>query len=191
MIIGITGYAGAGKSTAARVLSSRHGFVRRPFAYPLKAMLGALGVPAEALDGTDEIKRQPMALFAGRSLREAMQTLGTEWGRREFGSDFWVRQWVRGLDSLGDVVADDVRFPEESQIIKRLGGAIIRIDRDGAGPASDHSSETSVDLIAADYVIKNTAGPDMLAASVDFILADLRKDLDERRSLLQAAAVLS
>ena len=50
IIVGLSGLAGAGKSTAARHLVERHGFVRRPFAALLKGMLRYLlhaqGVPA-------------------------------------------------------------------------------------------------------------------------------------------------
>lgn len=176
MIIGLTGKAGAGKSTAARILSSKMGFARRPFAYPIKAMLGALGVPRDHLDGNAAIKERPSLLFDGRTLRHAMQTLGTEWGRAQFGDDFWVRMWLRGLSELGDVVADDVRFPNEAAAIKRLGGTIIRIDRQGSGATvgGSHASE-NVDAVRHDYILWNDFAEADLESSLRRILADVEK----------------
>ena len=48
------------------------------------------------------------------------------------------------LEGLGRVVIDDVRFPNEVEMIQRLGGKVIRIDR--PGPAeSTHASEIELD----------------------------------------------
>lgn len=173
MIIGLTGKAGSGKSTAARILSSQMGFCRRPFAYPLKSMLGALGVPRDHLDGNAAIKEMPSILFGGKSLRHAMQTLGTEWGRAQFGEDFWIKMWLRGLADLGDVVADDVRFANESATIKRLGGFIIRIERQGAGATvgANHASE-NIDAVPHDYTIYNDFAESDLEEALQRVIRD-------------------
>ena len=48
------------------------------------------------------------------------------------------------LEGLERVVIDDVRFLNEVEMIHRLGGRVIRIDR--PGPAeSTHASETELD----------------------------------------------
>lgn len=61
IIIGLTGLAGAGKSTAARFLEQEHGFSRVPFAGPLKRMALDLGfTEAEISTG----KEQPCDWFA-------------------------------------------------------------------------------------------------------------------------------
>lgn len=55
IIIGLTGLAGAGKSTAARFLEEEHGFSRVPFAGPLKRMALDLGfTEAEITTGKEE-----------------------------------------------------------------------------------------------------------------------------------------
>ena len=49
IIIGLTGLAGAGKSTAARFLSEEHGFTVLPFTGPLKRMALAYGLTPEEI----------------------------------------------------------------------------------------------------------------------------------------------
>lgn len=165
LIIGLCGLAGSGKSTAARILTSEHTFVRKPFAYPLKAMVAALGVPASVLDGSTEGKSIPRVELAGHTVRHALQTLGTEWGRQHMGEDFWVKLWARGAVAIPRVVADDVRFENEAQTIKAMGGLIIKLTRSGSGlsgSAGAHASENIV-RIPHDCAIANDGSPEELA----------------------------
>lgn len=47
-----------------------------------KDMLSALRLSQEELHGPPAIRDSPSARLSGRSPRYAMQTLGTDWGRR-------------------------------------------------------------------------------------------------------------
>ncbi len=156
MIIGLVGVAGSGKTTAAKFLMDLRGFQRIPFAQPLKKMIEALGYDRSLLDGPARAKEVPLEAFNGRTLREAMQTLGTEWGRVQFGDDFWVNMWEREAEKYERIVVDDVRFPNEAAKIKELGGLIVRLRRAGAGAGvnAGHASE-QVDLITPDITINN------------------------------------
>jgi CRP/FNR family transcriptional regulator len=58
-----------------------------------------------------------------------MQTLGTEWGRQCMDADIWVRAWAARAALLTSAVADDVRFQNEADMIRNLGGVIIRVMR--------------------------------------------------------------
>lgn len=144
-VIGFCGAAGAGKSTAAHWLTSRHGYRRERFAGPLKDMLRAFGLTAAEVDG--DRKETPLDVLCGRTPRQAMQFLGKEWGRDLLGPDVWVAAWSRRADAIGacggTVVADDVRFLNEAQAIRARGGVVVRIRRDGAASASGagHASE--------------------------------------------------
>lgn len=142
-ILAFTGLAGSGKSTAALRLVNAHGFTRVRFAGPLKAMMAALGLTHEQIEGSE--KEQPCALLGGKTPRYAMQTIGTEWGRDIIASDLWIRAWRAALDKVPagvPVVVDDCRFPNEADAVHAAGGVIVRIERDGAGQgASGHSSE--------------------------------------------------
>jgi hypothetical protein len=134
LLVGLCGPEGAGKSTAAKALRSVYRAEVLPMAAPLKRMLEGLGVPSRHLYGTPSDKAQPLAMFGGRSMRDAMQTLGTEWGRAQFGDMFWLDAWLAAVDQVGPgkplIVADDVRFPNEAAAIRDRGGLVICVIRD-------------------------------------------------------------
>lgn len=168
MIIGLTGRAQSGKTTAAFALKEK-GFAYLRFADPLKDMLRVIGLTDEQLDGNE--KEIPIALLCGKSPRYAMQTLGTEWGRLLIDQDFWVTAWMRKASILAkqgkDIVADDVRFMNEAQAIRQLGGEIWRVVRHAN--IGTHASETEQQLIMDDRVVAN----------VDISLDDYRKWIKE------------
>lgn len=187
-VIGLTGRAGSGKSTVAEHLQREWGATCRPFAAPLKRMLRffledqGCGL-ARAIEMTSgALKEEPTDYLGGATPRRAMQTLGTEWGRG-LSPSLWVDAWCRAAEDKGLaasvdgttvlVVADDVRFPDEVEAVRALGGIIIRIDRPGAGltgAAGDHESETA-DLGDPDMVIVNDGDLDRLFGCVDAIAA--------------------
>lgn len=173
MIIGLCGLAGSGKSVVAKALVRHYGYVRRPFAYPLKCMLGQLGIPEDVLDGPSAVKEQPVARFGGKSVRYALQTLGTEWGRACMGEDFWVRQWLASRPDYPRIVADDCRFPNEAAAIRALGGIVVRVQRDGAGSkvGAGHLSETAMGGIAVDCILVNDGTQEELEAAVSRIVS--------------------
>lgn len=138
MIVGLSGAAGCGKSTAADYLVHAYGYTRRRFAGPLKEMVRALGLTDDHIEGS--LKEKPCAALSGRTPRFAMQTLGTEWGRAVMGEDFWVNAWRANLPATPFIVAEDVRFPNEADMIESVGGYVVHIDGRG-GIAGDHASE--------------------------------------------------
>jgi hypothetical protein len=143
-VVAFTGLAGSGKSTAAQYLVETQGFTRVRFAGPLKDMMRALGLTEREIEG--DLKEESCALLGGKTPRFAMQTIGTEWGRDLIDGDLWIRAWRAAVDALPEgepVVCDDCRFPNEAEAIKAIGGAIVRVERRGAGGgASGHVSET-------------------------------------------------
>lgn len=148
-IIGLTGRIGVGKSFAAKVLHAR-GYQRVRFAGPLKAMMRQLGLTDEHIEGA--LKEVPCALLGGKTPRYAMQTIGTEWGRDMISPSLWIDVWKERVKSLDLVVTEDVRFPNEAEAVRALGGVLVRIERgDTFKPA--HASE--VMDFAADIVIRN------------------------------------
>lgn len=144
MIIGLSGYAGSGKSTAAAALVDI-GWSQRKFAGPLKAMMRALldaqGATPEKIERMIEgdLKEVSSLYLGGQTPRYAMQALGTEWGRLRLTDSIWVDAALRTVK--GPTVFDDVRFDNEAEAIRALGGIIVRIERPGVGPVSDHVSE--------------------------------------------------
>jgi len=181
-IIGLTGKAGSGKSTVALWLTTPH--AHHPhgreahFAAPIKAAISALGLfPWHVIHGAsaERATRHPTLGFTAR---EALQRLGTEWGRA-LHPDIWATLGVeRALELLArrdtsHVVISDVRFTNEARAIVAAGGEVWRIQRPGAGltgAAAEHPSETEMDTDAfTDYVarvVHNTGSLDDLRAGV-------------------------
>jgi len=146
MLIAFSGLAGSGKTTAARHLVEAHGFVRLRWAEPLKAMIKTLieveGESDRWIDGDYKEKIHPLL---GCTPRHAMQTLGTEWGRKCINPDLWVHLTVNRIvyNLMLDrkVVMDDCRFDNEFTAIDRLKGQVIRLERPGLNTTSTHESE--------------------------------------------------
>ena len=169
-LIAFTGYAGCGKSTAAKHLVDAHGYTLVKFAGPLKAMMRALGLGDREIEG--DLKEIPCKLLDGRTPRYAMQTLGTEWGRDLIGPHFWVNVATdiicAVLDQGGKVVIDDLRFDNEAIATRVLGGRIVKVARPGVGAVNSHSSD-NVEIKWMDMIIND--GPvEQLRASVDLLV---------------------
>ena len=176
-VIALVGKAGAGKTRAGQYLIDHFGYKRLRFAERLKAMLYAFGLDYSVIDGND--KDKPCESLCGQTPRHAMQTLGTEWGRRMIGDDLWVKALERDMmlgigAGITKFVIDDLRFLNEelwvrSLISSSLGNIhtkIIRIIRDVEEMSSTHQSETEMDKIVPDVYIENTGTIDELYANV-------------------------
>lgn len=96
-----------------------------------------------------------MPLRNGRvfSPREIMQLVGTEIFRA-VDPPIWTWAWNQKAQDH-DVVAPDMRFPNEMEIINARGGVCIHVSRPGQEPTSGHVSETSLDDVEFDYVVVN------------------------------------
>jgi hypothetical protein len=157
-LIGITGKKRSGKDTAASILVTQCGYERFSFASILKAMtytcLDRLDIAPETaskmVDG--DMKEMKIHQLCNQTARHAMQTLGTEWGRKCVGDDFWVSACMRNASAADKAVISDVRYENESQAIREAGGKVIRITRDGCD-GDGHSSE--VMDFEVDFTIEN------------------------------------
>lgn len=171
MIVAFSGKAGSGKSSAAsavekavpRTVSIAQSdpmkrFCREVFDFTATQLYG----PSESRNTPDSRYRR--SGHEPLSPREALQKLGTEWGRSCF-EDVWVDYAVRRArfmlatgvdvmdgfgfdDSVDLVLITDVRFPNEMRGIQRAGGKVIRIHRPGCelgGSAGQHQSEIALD----------------------------------------------
>lgn len=177
MIIGMTGLAGAGKDTVAKYLADYYGFTVVSFAYPLYQAISAVtGLTIEDLHDR-EIKEKPLKSL-GKSPRELLQSLGTDWGRNMIHKNMWVAVAMERISRLTEegkhVVVTDVRFDNEAVALRLAGGLIWRVSRPGAqscqGACANHPSEKGVsdDLVNDDIVNDSTL--DYLRARADFHL---------------------
>lgn len=177
-LIGICGKAGAGKDTCGSVVQAFYAersqaVLRYSFATPLKLALGAmLGIDPKLFESPEFKQQRHPAL--GKTYRELLQTLGTEWGRDVVHPDCWVllaeeRIGKRARDGIGTVITD-VRFNNEAKWIKEQGGALIRVIREGDGERlgsteASHASEAGISKLYIDAEVSAPGGePEMLCS---------------------------
>lgn len=161
-IIGFYGAQGAGKSESAKAVASMPGWHRVSFAGPLYAMMSALlGTDARLLP-----KQEPQDALCGRTLRYALQHLGTEWGRGMIGDTVWLEALVRRVEELRKdgavgVVIDDLRFANEYRLLRDMGAKIVHIGRAGHTIPTlngGHASEMDWTDFTPDVVVLNRRG---------------------------------
>ncbi len=151
MILGICGQKKSGKTFTAELLKhlfELHGvkFEKRAFAAPLKEACRTMFLfTDDQLYGDDDIKNQVDPRW-GVSPRFAMQTLGTEYGRDTIRKDIWIKRMeleVELLESKGfHTLIDDVRFLNEAEWVRSMGGTIIGVQSEESLSADDqHPSE--------------------------------------------------
>jgi len=141
MIIGLVGFIGSGKDTAADYLVNFHEFRRDSFAATLKDAVSAVfGWDRELLEGRTksarEWREQVDPWWANRlnmpnlTPRLVLQLWGTEVCRKGFHDDIWIASLESRLRNATDsIVISDCRFPNEIKAIKDAGGKVIRVTR--------------------------------------------------------------
>jgi hypothetical protein len=166
-LIGLVGKSGAGKNYLARHALIPIGFV------PL-ALANHFKVDAVVRDGApiDEV------FFTAKSpeTRDMLQKRGTEEGRHVYGEDIWIRTmeaWVASYLAAGVTrfAITDVRFPNEADWIKHMGGQLVRITGRGGleGSLAFHPSETALDDygdLNFDLVVDNSPSQGPYAVNV-------------------------
>lgn len=139
-VLGLVGATGSGKTTLAEQLERHYGFVRFHMGQPLKDMLLALGLSVEDVAGSPEQRRRPHELLGGKSPREALSTLGTDWGRNMITPDLWanaIRSKIRNHLASAEaapIVIDDLRFPNDWAVVNEFEGQILAVRRKTAEP---------------------------------------------------------
>jgi adenylate kinase family enzyme len=156
-LIAFAGPAGAGKSYASRLLADRYGYLKLSFADPLRQMLSCL---TDVEDRYNERKHELRPELCNKSVRFALQTLGTEWGREHMGFNIWVEQMryrvnrYRSLQSQTLITIDDLRFDNEAELVQSLGGMVVLIDR-SVPSIGTHVSEKGIRSDLVNLVIDN------------------------------------
>jgi hypothetical protein len=140
-IISISGFIGSGKDTAAEYLINNHNFTKLSFAGSLKdAVAVVFGWDRVLLEGETQESRQWREQidpwWAARlnmphlTPRWVLQYWGTEVCRQGFHPDIWVASLENKiLKCEGSIVITDARFANELNIVKKLEGKLIRIER--------------------------------------------------------------
>ena len=178
LLIGLTGRAGAGKSTVARYLEDQYACAEIALADPILDMIGALFAEAH-IDGTWAVERilKELPTPLGFSYRQLAQTLGTEWGR-SLAPDFWLRVASLRLAAphlqAENIVVSDIRFPNEAEWLTARGGVLVSVVRDITPPVRPHASEAHSDHLPVTTELLNFGSRETLFDQVDRLVDTLR-----------------
>jgi hypothetical protein len=163
MLIGVAGYARSGKDEVGKALA-RRGFTVTRFSQALKdeclrffprtidAIAGVQGLSAFDDEDRAQYRRWLLEDAKPQGIRELLQEMGTE-VRRGDDPDYWVKRWAEAIDPKQDTVVVDVRFPNEAEAIRKMGGKVWRVVRPGVGPLHDHASE--LQNFPVEYAVHN------------------------------------
>lgn len=171
-LIGLTGRKQSGKSTAARYLRDTYGFRHADFADPIRALIAY--VINTTVEDMEPVKELPQPALGGKTPRDGMKLLGTEWGRTMIHPDVWVMAMAPHIRTTPRLVIADVRFDNEAQLIVDHGGHIIEITR-STTTQDDHASEAGIDRGYIHSTISNDGHRIHLYNALDDVLHKLRR----------------
>ncbi len=180
-LVGIGGHLGAGKDVVADYLVEDHGWVKLGMSDILNRMMLLLNpyIPTEgglvryqdihAERGYVDAKTHP-------EVRRLLQTFGTEIGRDMIDENLWVNLTAARIQDLRkdfNVVVTGIRFPNELEMVHRLGGDtwwVERPDKFREHTINAHSSENSVDEVEFSLTLLNDSTIPKLLLDVDDLL---------------------
>lgn len=140
-LVGVCGFISSGKGTVGEILTDHYGFTKISYADRLKDTLATLfSWDREMLEGNTpesrEWREQPDPYWSeelGYDLtpRVAMQRVGTDCLRKGFADDVWVLVMKQTLLQHPDTdfVVPDVRFFNERDLLRDMGGEIWQVQR--------------------------------------------------------------
>ena len=187
MIIGLVGYIGSGKDTVGDILVREHHYKKFAFADALKDTVAMIFTwPRGLLEGDSNASRA----FRERidpwwshkfgyevTPRLMLQKMGSEACRDNIADNIWIAALEKRIHGYEDVVITDVRFPNEIDFIRSVGGKVIRVKR-GDDPSPEelsnlHISETAWASAEFDAVLWNDSDVDALKAGLKNLLTHL------------------
>lgn len=180
-LIGLCGRQYSGKSLLAKYLVENKGYTRIYIAQSLKELCSELF--NLSIEEMDKLKMEQKDYVFGEkefkiisekvdipydavvstfkdinntitSVRHAYQFIGSELIRK-FNPDWHVNTMINKMNPDSKYVVDDVRFPNESSAITKMGGILIYIVRPQLTGVSHHMSEESLDWVNFENLIVN------------------------------------
>jgi hypothetical protein len=170
-LVAFCGPIGVGKSTLAHELADSTGGEVMSFADPLRAMVSQIVgegyLSSDMFDGVRGKDVEIPWLSGGMTGRKLLQLCGTEFGREMIDPNIWVKITENKLDNYVDttvkpckphthVFIDDLRFDNEAEMVRSMGGFVVEVNRDGfVFEADSHVSEKGVspDLINGKLIL--------------------------------------
>ena len=168
-LIGFSGKKRSGKDTGGEYLIKKYGYIQYSFAGPLKKACQEIFMFSD--EQTEGHLKEMHDERWNISARKVFQIFGTEMFREKLGDffpemkhiqeNFWIyrfEMWYKNLKKTNPnvkVVVTDIRFPNEAEIVKKLGGKIIKVERNTSMSIDNHASEKNIDLIKGDITLTN------------------------------------
>jgi hypothetical protein len=194
MLIAFLGKKSSGKDTSGDYLVQNMGFKKYVFANPLKKGIQAFfNLSDQQL--YDEQLKETIDPRWGVSPRQLFQVIGTDIFQNsihnflpQLKGEFrchWVtlfKEWYDQeikKDPNTKIVITDARFLHEIEMIKKLGGKVVKVVRNSSynGKGLDnHLSETEIEIIQGDmidFIIHNDADLESLYAKI-ILLPELK-----------------
>ena len=166
MIIGISGKKRSGKDTIYELVKKRAGgfVIRAAFGDQIKEEVAQVtGVEVGHIEENKE------------RFRPMLQWWGADFRRHYNGESYWLDRMLFRMRSIRDpkvLVITDVRYPNEAELVKKVGGILLRVDRE-TGLNDAHSSENLLDSFCDfDYRLENNGTLEDLEEKVARIVAE-------------------
>jgi hypothetical protein len=190
IVIGVGGRKQHGKDTLANFAIHRlseMGFkvIKRHFADPLKLECATMlayeldpGNP-NYHDRAKDFFREMNDVTKKEKYRLLLQFWGTEFKRGMVCDSYWIDKMRTQLESdaadgVDVVFVPDMRFPNEADLVKALGGYNVRILRPGIDDGDGHASEHALDNYEDwDAVVENESDLEELDRKVSVFLGYL------------------
>ena len=181
MLIGLCGKKQSGKDTIADHIINNYYFRKRAFAEPLKEACKII------FNFSDEqVYGDLKEVYDERwneTPRHLLQLVGTELFRNtlskysdSIGDNIWLKNfelWY-AKNNEHNIIITDCRFLNEINLIKKLGGLVILIERESLNNLDTHHSENDfLKYNNFDYKILNNSSLDDLFVKVDEIMKKL------------------
>lgn len=171
-IIGITGKKFSGKDTLGNYFVQNYHYEQIAYADALKdAVKCIFDFDDEQLYGS---KKEEVDEFWGETPRHVLQFVGTDLFRNHtcelmphVGKNIWVQVVKRKIinkmkkNPNACFVITDARFPNEVDVVKQLGGTVIKLKRTNNSDDT-HESEVLIDSLPCDYEFENNGSKDEL-----------------------------
>lgn len=214
-IISFSGRIGSGKSELAKICQEA-GYEKIYFALPLKQLVAKLiHVPLEAINElknvendyhfnkldymflskethipfeTVEIEMSPVKFT---TVRQLLQFIGTDLIRK-YNTNWHVNKIRELIDKDKDYVIDDVRFKNELDLVRELGGIAWFIIRPKIDNVSNHESEIS--LTWRDFgnkIIINDSSLNMFKFRWETFFSNYEKSCEKRQKCLNSDCIIN
>ena len=176
-IIALAGPMGSGKSEAIKLLKNiaTRDVILVKFAQPL------YDIQEYIYDRVSDVHVRSSSFVKDRLL---LQWLGTEWGRGTIDKDLWVKLWIaavedaRRKDPSAIIVCDDCRFDNEAEVVKSIGGIIVKISTSRNGERIDtsraaHASESGISDEFVHYIVENNGTLEEYQGQLNYLFGRL------------------